>query len=376
MAAATWDAITWTVAGILLVFTLRRLLFWFASCLPGRENAADRGTSIVVIVAARNEQRLLPRLLAALAKSDYPEHLLHFVLVSDASTDATPALIERWCAAHANARAVVLTEAHGKSRALAAGLAAAPASDLAVMMDADTEPVPDALAWLAGTFADSRVGGVCGYPEPRNALVSVTSRYAALERWVYHLVLLAGKDRLGLNPPVIGNICAFRRKALDSIGGFPWDPAGEDIRVSMLLVKAGWRTRWVRRAVTREDVTTRFGGFRAQRTRWSRGMLGNAGKASNLETLLVAAGYLDRLAMVAAVALTLAGRMPVAIVAAALAAPALTVVTALFRARASRKLSILWSIVPMFFADVAVTAASAAAQVAGVRPKWAARQTE
>ena len=62
------------------------------------------------MIPARNEAVVLPRLLAALDRLDYPAHLLSFVLVDDGSTDATRQIAEAWVAGRRNARTVHLTK--------------------------------------------------------------------------------------------------------------------------------------------------------------------------------------------------------------------------------------------------------------------------
>ncbi len=362
--------IDWIVASALGVFTVRRYIYWFGSILPRRPDPADRTRSIVVLVAARNEQANLPRLLAALERTDYPADQLDFVLVSDGSGDATPAIISDWVAGRPRAKAVILAVNRGKGGALQAAYDAAPPSDLVAVFDADTTPEPDALASLAGAFDDPAVGAACGYPDPGFAHATIVARYAALERWVVHLVMIAGKDRLGFQPPMIGALCAIRTAALNDIGGFPNDTVVEDIHVSMALARKGWKIRWVRDAVAREDVPQDINGFRLQRLRWSRGLMSSGKKAKGLEDVFVAAGYMDRLALVTGVVLSLSGGFPAWLPAAYVIAPMVVVVTALWRAAPPNKLDYLWSIIPMTFADLAVTVEATVAQITGAPLRW------
>jgi len=364
----------WLVDSVLILFTARRYLFWLASYLPARRCSPARISTIGILVAAQNEELLLPRNLAALERFTYPRHLLSFVLVSDGSTDSTFRLMQNWCSDRDNAVALALPARSGKAAALAAALACCPDSELIVVTDADTEPTPDALARLAGAFADPKVGAACGYPRPANAAISMVSRYAALERWVYHLVTMAGKDRLGLNPPAIGALSAFRRRALVEAGGFP--AVGlEDIYISRELTRRGWRTRWIGEAVTREDVPTSLDGFLQQRTRWSRGLLAGHRQARGIEDAFVAAGYLDRVVFVIALALAVAGQvsgwLPFLYVTGSLAA----ILTALAHANAKGRVAYLTALLPMFAVDFGVTAASALAQFAGSPLDWAQRRT-
>ncbi len=360
----------WLIIGLLIAFTIRRYLFWFASCLPPRACPKLRTSSITILVAAKNEEALLPRLLAALERLDYPSQLLSFVLTSDGSTDATVRLMQKWAVDRPSAQAVQLPVSLGKSDALASAMAVAPTSDLVVVLDADSEPDPDALAWLAGAFADPKVCAASGYPRPENGGQSLVSRYAAMERWVYNLVVLAGKDRLNMNPPLVGALLAIRRQALVEIGGFPTAYVAEDIWISMAASNKRWRTRWIRNAVAREDVPFELKGFLTQRSRWNRGLLACRQSAGGLEDWFVVAGYLDRLVFCIAVCLAVAGWMSWWLPALYAFAPLVMVFTALRRAKVRRWTAYLLSLAFMLFIDIGVTATSAIAQLLGKPLEW------
>ena len=360
----------WIVAAALGVFTVRRYVYWFGSLLPRKPDPESRTCSVVVLVAARNEHKNLPRLLAALDRTDYPEDQLSFVLVSDGSTDETPAIMQTWVAKKPRAQAIILSSNQGKGGALQAGFEAAAASDLIVVFDADTVPEPAAIARMAGVFVDPAVAGACGYPDPGVDHISIVAHYAALERWVAHLVMFAGKDRLNLQPPVIGALCCIRAEALREAGGFPRGTLVEDIHVSMALHEAGWKTRWIRAAVAREDVPTDLHGFRMQRLRWSRGLMGSGTKAKGLEDIFVAAGYFDRLALLAGVVLAFTDGFPPWLPAAYAVAPIIMVLTGLWRAKAPNKFRYLMSIVPMTFIDVGVTIEATITQMTGAPLRW------
>ena len=358
---------------LLLVFSLRRYVFLLASLLPRRPLPPVSNRAVSVLIAARNEAQLLPRLLDALDQLTYPAHLLHFVLISDGSTDETPKLLERWTRHRANSVTLHLTASAGKAGALRAALALAPQVDLIAVLDADTVPAPNALQALAAAFADPRTGAAGGYPQPGNADASFTARYAAIERWILHLVTLAGKDRLNANPAAIGAICMLRRQALVEIGGFPVGATAEDIHISLLLNRAGWRTRSTLAAVAREDVPEHLASFHAQRLRWSRGLLETRHAATGLESVLTASGYLDRLVLAAATALAFFGPVPVGLLLFYLAVPLLTICIALFRANAPGKWRFLLSVPVMAFADIGMTVWSVLSHAANWPIRWAFR---
>jgi cellulose synthase/poly-beta-1,6-N-acetylglucosamine synthase-like glycosyltransferase len=366
------SVVAWVAGAPLVAFGLHRYVCWVNSLLTPRAFAPARDRTVAVLVAARNEERLLPRLLDALDHMDYPRELLEVVLVSDGSTDATVQLMEGWSRDRPSARTVVLPERAGKGAALARGMEAAPNAELVAVMDADTEPQPDALARLVGAFDDAHVGAVCGYPRPGNASCGFVSRYAAMERWVYHLITLAGKDRLDWNPPVAGALFAVRRKALEEAGGFPAGDA-EDVKLTMALTGCGWRTRWTGLAVAREDVPANLRDFVRQRVRWSRGLLASGRRAGTIEDVFVAAGYLDRLVALVALMLVVGGWMPLWLPFLYALAPGVAIVTALLRSGEKNKTLFLVALVPMMFVDVGVTLVTAVAHVARTPIGWTER---
>lgn len=361
------------VIALLVVLFTRRLLVLGASLLPRRPVRPDMSRSIALLVAARDEAAHLPALLASIARLEYPADRLQVVLVSDGSTDTTAALMRAWRDGPFRTEVVELPESVGKGGALAAGLAHASPSDLVVVLDADAAPRPDALRWLAGAFNDARVGAATGYPSPDNADASTTARYAALERWVHHLVWLAGKDRLGLDPSVIGVLFAVRRAALGQVGGIPVGRLTEDIDLSSSLLAAGWRLRWIGEAVVREDVVTAYPAFVAQRQRWTRGMLQGTRHARSWEQLFVALGYLDRVVLVAAVPLVALGALAPAWVLLYLTAPAATIIVAMGRGGAARPLAVLRAVALMSFADLLTTWRAFLGQLRAAPVDWGRR---
>jgi cellulose synthase/poly-beta-1,6-N-acetylglucosamine synthase-like glycosyltransferase len=122
-----------------------------------RTDEAGRLPSISIVIAARNEARRLPGRIDNLLSLDYPDDLRQIVVVSDGSTDATPAALERY------GEHVCLVEVppSGKAIALNAGVARA-SGDILVFADARQTYADDALRRLIAPFDDAAVGGVSG----------------------------------------------------------------------------------------------------------------------------------------------------------------------------------------------------------------------
>ena len=288
-------AIGWIIVVPLMLLALRRLALVVASCLPPPRNPAATTPSVLVAVPACNEAERLPRLLGALEELDYPPENLSIVLINDGSSDRTPLLMHEWAASRPGVLVLDLAGNAGKAEALNQGLAACPGTELLAVYDADLNPAPDALRALVAPFADQKVGAVSGYRLPENARRNRVTRYAALEAWVHQLVIQAGKDRIGLNPATMGGNCIYRRRALEQVGAFPSGSFSEDTETSLALTALGWRTRFTESAVAAGSVAATLHEYWNQRARWMYGMYHAARHARGLESLVVAAGYADRL---------------------------------------------------------------------------------
>ncbi len=298
---------------MLAALAVRRAVFLLGVLIPRRPPPAADPPSVLILAAARDEETNLPAFLDALDRLDYPADRIHFALVSDGSRDRTPEILDAWAKRRTNARCIVLEKSVGKAGALRLAMAQPPATELAVTYDADGPPRPGSLRRLVSVFADPRAGVAGGSCVVSNAAASIVSRYSALEHWVHHRINLTGKDHWNLGPIPSGIHAAYRREALESVGGF--EPGlADDVPTALRLMSAGWRARYVPDAFVDTHVVTTVRDFVAQRRRWSSNLKSAAGLGRGLEPLVVAAGYLDRLVLAAAIALAIAGWTPPALV--------------------------------------------------------------
>ena len=365
--------------GILVLFSARRLLWVMASWLRRRgPTETGRWPEVLIAVAFRNERDSLPRLLSSLDALNYDADRLSICLVDDASTDASTGLAVAWARERAHVRLMILDENVGKAEALNRALAsAAGRPEVMVVYDADQRPYPDSLRRLIEPFADPRTEAVCGYRRPVFHRVNAIVAYACLEAWTHQLVNLAAKEALGLNPPTMGGNCAYRRSALERIGGFPAGSFSEDIEVSLALAGSGGRTCFVRDAVADHDVADSFRHFVNQRLRWSRGLTIARRHVRGLEAAFVAAGYLDRVVLLLVTACIVGDYVsPWWLMVYAVPAFA-AVVTAVGKARPDPRLACMVFVTfpIMFVVDVAVSVLGVLPGVTGRRVRWMDRRS-
>jgi cellulose synthase/poly-beta-1,6-N-acetylglucosamine synthase-like glycosyltransferase len=371
------------IAGVVIaavvLLSLRRAAFLVAALLPARPQPKDGPLpTVTVLVPARNERTVAERLLGSLARLEYPREKLSFVLVCDGCTDDTPAAFRAWAGARSNCRVLERKEREGKAAALNAGLGLVDAEIVAVV-DADLAPQPLFLRELVRPFADEEIGAAAGFLRPANADDNLVTRYAAVTTWVHQLVTSAGTDRLGLSPPTLG-AAAFRRAALEQIGGFPVAPAGVDVATSSALIRAGWRTRFVASAVADNTVVSSARDYWRQHVRWSRAVfrVPSADKrkpatswAQRLELSASSLGYGDRLVFAVALGGALVGMLSPWVPGLYLSVPGLGIVAALLQAGVGAALPRFLFATGLFFgADLAGSVAAVVQHVADRPYRW------
>ena len=359
---------------------VRRAVLLAGALLPARRlGEVEDEPSVALLVAAHDEAPSLGRLLATIERLDWPRDRLHVVLADDGSTDGTWGHMQSWAEANEGARALRLDRV-GKSQALNAALAAAPAAEIVVAVDADLRLAPDYLRRLTPVFGHPDVAAACAFVAAANPDATLVARYAALETWVHQLVTAAGKDRLALNPPTFAG-SAYRRSALEQVGGFPPASAGDDVGASAALTRAGWRTCFVRAARADHVLAHRVVDYWRQHLRWGRnvfeaGRAGTrsgsaAGRPRRVELGLAAVGYGDRIAFAGALALAATRRLSPAVPAAYAGLRALESVVAVVKAGHGRRLPAYLAaaafVLPL---DLAASVAAAVALRSRGSPAW------
>ena len=221
---------------------------------------------VAIIVPAYNEAVGIERAVRSLAASEYPD--FEVIVVDDGSTDDTAAIIERL----GLERVRVLRKANGgKASALNTGIEASSAP-VVVMVDGDTVFEPEALRHLVRPLGDPAVGAVSGNTK-------VGNRRTLLGKW-QHIEYVTGfnLDRrmyevLQCTPTVPGAIGAFRRDALDEVGGVSGATLAEDTDLTLSIGRTGRRVLYAEDARAWTEAPSTFGDLWRQRYRWSYGTM-------------------------------------------------------------------------------------------------------
>ncbi|WP_406477182.1 glycosyltransferase [Streptomyces sp. NBC_01615] len=220
---------------------------------------------VSVLVPAYNEAKCIENTVRSLMASEHP---IEVIVIDDGSSDGTARIVEEL--GLPNVR-VVRQHNAGKPAALNRGLANA-RYDIIVMMDGDTVFEPATVRELVQPFADASVGAVAG-----NAKVG--NRDSLIGAW-QHIEYVMGfnldrrmYDILRCMPTIPGAVGAFRRSALERVGGMSDDTLAEDTDITMAMHRDGWRVVYAEKARAWTEAPETVQQLWSQRYRWSYGTM-------------------------------------------------------------------------------------------------------
>lgn len=231
-----------------------------------------------ILVPLYHEADVIPGLVAALLRLEYPIDRLDIHLLLEPDDHQTAAAIAALPGGLPGHLRITTTPPGGprtKPRACNAAFARlAPGTDLLVIFDAEDRPEPDQLRKAVAAYRQLPADVVClqcrlGHYNARQSLVAGWSAVEYLSWFRYHL---PGLQRLGAPIPLGGTSNHFRVSALQELGG--WDPFNvtEDCDLGMRIARRGWRTALLASTTWEEAVVTP-GAWVHQRSRWVKGYL-------------------------------------------------------------------------------------------------------
>jgi glycosyltransferase XagB len=231
-----------------------------------------------VMVPLFREVAVLPGLIRALSRLDYPAAKLDCILVLESSDTATRAAVADM--ALPPFMRVVVVPAGGpqtKPKALNYALPIARGSFI-VVFDAEDVPAPSQLRQALAVFRayERRGGAALACVQARlnidNANDSWLTRQFTLEYTALFDGLLPALARMGMPVPLGGTSNHFPRALLEQLGG--WDPYNvtEDADVGLRIARAGLDVAVVR-STTWEEAPVTFRPWLYQRTRWMKGWM-------------------------------------------------------------------------------------------------------
>ena len=228
----------------------------------------DPARFVSVLIPAYNEARVIEASVRRVLSSE--EVRLEVIVIDDGSADGTGDIVEAAFPGEPRVRLLRL-ENGGKAEALNRGLEFA-TGEVIVALDADTQFEPTTIARLTRWFADGEIGAVAGNAKVGNR-VNLVTKWQAVEYVTAQNLERRALDRFDAITVVPGAVGAWRRAALDMVGGYPHDTLAEDQDLTIAIQRAGWLVEYDVDAVAWTEAPETFGSLAKQRFRWAFGTL-------------------------------------------------------------------------------------------------------
>lgn len=262
----------------MIAYLIRHYIFTF-SVLKYSKNKEKTSVNIpyepavTILIPARNEEKVIERLLKQIILLTYPKNKLEVIVIDDDSCDDTGKIADNY-SKKANFIKVLHREkpegGRGKPAALNAALKLSK-GEIILCFDADYIPEVHIVQKLVTPFHDLKIGAVQGRPVVLNEPENIVTRMIALERTSGYQVDQAARDKLNLIPQFGGTVGGFRRCIIEQLGGFDESKLTEDTDLTFEIILAGYEVRYVGDAECYEEAVDNWRAYWRQRHRWSRG---------------------------------------------------------------------------------------------------------
>ncbi len=223
---------------------------------------------VTVIIPCFNEEKVIESSVKRILESTYP--YLDVIVADDGSKDATSAIVAARYGDNPRVRLMTM-ENGGKAKALNRALGEAH-GEIIVALDADTQFEKETITRLVRWFIDPKIGAVAGNAKVGNR-VNIVTRWQSVEYTTAQNIERKALTRFNAIMVVPGAVGAWRRSALESVGGYPEDTLAEDQDLTIAIQRKKWRIAYDEDAVAWTEAPETFGALAKQRFRWSYGTL-------------------------------------------------------------------------------------------------------
>ncbi|CAA6679753.1 MULTISPECIES: glycosyltransferase family 2 protein [unclassified Lentimonas] len=239
-----------------------------------RRGLTNSTPTVSVCIPAWNEEVGIVKTIRSVLNTAYPK--LEVLIINDGSTDSTHEKISHFISnyeqqADQGAKLKYLhLENGGKAKALNQALKQV-TGEIVITVDADSVMDTDAIVNLVKRFTSPDVAAVAG-----NVIISNKRKPIELMQQLEYLYGFFFKraDALFNSVYIIGGAAAaYRREALEAVGGFDHEIITEDIEMSTRMLAHGYKTRYAPDAVIYTEGPSDLKSLSSQRLRWKYGRI-------------------------------------------------------------------------------------------------------
>ncbi|MGK7890319.1 MAG: glycosyltransferase family 2 protein [Leptolyngbyaceae cyanobacterium] len=269
---------TWVVFGLTAMIGVHvlRVLLARPRSLPEPLSLADGTDSstwpyVSILVAAKNEEAVIQRLVENLCSLDYPSDRYDVWMIDDSSTDDTPKILKALANGHENLNIICRPPGAGGGKSGALNQVwTLTQGDVIVVFDADAQVPKDLLCHVVPLFDRETVGAV----QVRKAIANSTTNFwtqGQTSEMLLDAYIQEQRIAIGGIGELRGNGQFVRRTALADCGGWNEETITDDLDLTLKLHINNWDIDLLAYpAVQEEGVTTAIGLWH-QRNRWAEG---------------------------------------------------------------------------------------------------------
>jgi cellulose synthase/poly-beta-1,6-N-acetylglucosamine synthase-like glycosyltransferase len=258
-------------------YSVGLIIFWIG-LFKKNHNRNEKQYTVSVIIAARNEEHYIHKLLDGIIRQTYPKELIEIIVVNDFSTDRTAAVVEKYIQKDHRIKLIHVSGNDqgliGKKNALHKGIKNS-VGELILTTDADCKVLPTWIETMVSYFYPD-VGMVAGFSQ-LDRYQEKLPLFQKLQSIDFLALFSVGHGAINLGIPLSasGQNLAYRREVYEDVGGFSLISkriTGDDVALLQMVNK---RTKWKicfassKHAfnVSRPEQT--MTGFLNQRKRWA-----------------------------------------------------------------------------------------------------------
>jgi 1,2-diacylglycerol 3-beta-glucosyltransferase len=223
------------------------------------------------MVSAKNQEKVVEKLVNMLLTLDYPQELYEFWVINDNSSDRTGIILDELAQQHPQLKVLHRdnTAKGGKSGALNQAFALT-TGDIVGVFDADAVASPDLLRKIVPLFAKENIGAI----QVRKTISNADENFwtqgqfteMALDSYFQQQRIACG----GMGE-LRGNGQFVSRLALDSCGGWNEETITDDLDLTIRLHLDNWDINILEHPAVEEEGVKKAIALWHQRSRWAEG---------------------------------------------------------------------------------------------------------
>lgn len=248
---------------------------------PRLKNRLTALPRITIQLPVYNERYVVRRLITASCNIDYPKELLDIQVLDDSTDDTVD--VAKKCVEEFKEKGFDIQHIHRVKRegfkggALSDGLKVAKGEFIAVF-DADFVPRRDILNNTIHYFADESIGMVQTRWTYLNRKYSLITKIQAIMLDGHFIMEHAARNWSGRFFNFNGTAGIWRKKAIETAGGWQNDTLTEDLDLSYRSQLKGWNFIFLKDEVAPSEIPVEINGFKSQQHRWAKGSIQTAKK--------------------------------------------------------------------------------------------------